>query len=806
MTIGKINSFTNHLERLGSAWWGMLILSSIPFLVILTPLLFGGQIFLKGDLIDWVYPVYDFYKDSLARGDSIFWNPNVFSGFPSFIGSMGFLSPLHYLLFQALPLFTAYNLIILINVTLGLFFTWRLLQKFKLSFWAGFIGGLVYVFSQWVWVHDLTISNALPILPLLFLILWRVKEKNDYWSVVFGGLLVGWGWLSVHFNWLVMILSAGFLFCLWLFWNNRKKWSIILKFVLMVLLGTLIGLFIIWPLLSYSPLSARSDGVSYQEAVGGAISLGDFLRYLLPYFKISFFNLASSSAQLYLGILPLFFLIFIFKFRSSLTNFFIFLFSLCLLTSISYSPFFWFLHQLPVFSSFRAPGRWMFIGSFAAAILAGFGAHYFLTKQKDIWKEKLLRLFKWVSWLILAGLVFISLVFYLFKNRFISLAQDYFDKYVYSHTSGLSIEYYHRFIEGVFNELEQVFSIFNPRVFLSIFFIFISYFILNYFHRKKSILIQVLPIVALVIFINFLFIFTPFHSTISKNDFVRQPATVKFIKQDLNRFSLDEGDRIFSFLPGFSQYNKLTVPYQSGEIESFIFQSEMIAPNLNLFYDLKSVDYYDNLMSRPMSRILALIGSDRATFGEKLADLDITTQEKTKKLEERKNLLNLLGVRYIISAFPLNEEIFPLAFETRILSYNIPIMVYQNQGARPLFYLADKVEVIEPNEERAYQKLLEESLEGKSIFIECLDCQDQLDVDGQGEITLIEKKNSFVHLEVKSASYQWLIFSENYLPGWQAYLDNDKIEIHRVNSVYMGILILEGEHQILFRYNLYSRL
>ena len=807
MTIGKIslaklNSFADSIEKFGSKWWGMLIISSTPFFIIFAPFLFFKRIFLDSDLIAWVYPIYQFYQESLASGQSIYWNPNSFSGFPSYIGSMGFLSPLHYVLFQILPLFTAYNVIVFLNAVLALFFMWLLLKKMGLSFWAGLMGGLVYVFSIWFWIANITISNALPILPLLFLLIWQIKKKRNICFVLMGGLIIGYSWLSMHFNWLVMILTAGFAFSLFLGWNEEKKWKVPLKYFLMCLIGTIIGFVIIWPLLTYGDLSARAQGLSYRATIGGALNLGDFIRYLLPNFKLSLFNLASSPVQLYLGVLPLFFLIFAFKLKKPLIKFFTFLFLGCLLIAIKYSPVFWLIHQLSIFDSFRGPHRWMFIGSFAAAVLVGFGLDNFLKHEKIA--NYVLKIFKWVSICLVSIIVLATLLFGLIGDKFISQVQNYFDNNFYEKTSGLPLEYYHKVIQGIVTELTELVNLFNPKVFFPIIFILISYLILKYFYNNKARQRLFLPSMVLLVLFNFLFVFGWYHLSMSKAELIKEPDTVRYIKHSNQLLDDEQSTRIFTFLPGFSEYQKLTVPYQSQKIESFIFQAAMIAPSLNLLYELESVDYYDNLMSRPMARILALIGSDRTTTGDKLSDLSILPEEKIKIFSERKKYLDLLGVRYIISAFPLDEQIFNKVFETKTTSYGISLYIYENFEARPLVYLADQVKAIKPNEELAYQKLLDELLEKRNIFVECLDCLEELNINGEGEIIFKKRENNFIELEVESDSSQWLVFSENFLPGWKAHIDDKEVIIYRVNSVYMGINIAAGEHEIIFNFSYWN--
>lgn len=742
-----------YFKKISSKWWGTMLLSVVPFLITLAPFLFGNQLFFQGDVISLSYPGFYFLKNSLEQGESSVWNPYNFSGFPNFSG----LSPLYYIFFKLFSVFAAFNLIIFLNCTLGVFFTWRLCRKFNLAPMAGFAAGLTYVFSQWHWLPDTSISNALPILPLLFLILWRFNEKRNYWLIILGGLIVGYGWLTVHFNWLVIILSGVFLFALFLSRFNSKRIGVLFGFLAMCLIGTGIGLLVILPNLIYASFSVRED-ISYGEALTEALGMGDFIRYILPYFQVPFFDIASGNALLYLGVLPLFFFLFALIIKLPLTRFFSFLFFLCLLLSLKYSPLFWLLQKLPGFSYFRVPSRWMFLGGFAAAILAGLGMNYFLEEGREEgrekWKNFLLRLFKWIGLIVFSVIALFNLVFFFFKEKFILLTQNYFDTHLYAKTSGLPLDYYHRFIESSFFNLGQILNLLNPKVFLPFFFVLIGYFILKGFLRQKLPTGYFLEIISLTVLLNFLLVFAFYHPAISKDIVLRQSSTVKFLEEHTGRY--------FTFLPGFTEYSKLTVPYGSDPANSFVFQSELLPPNLNLFYGLESADYYNSLMSRPMARLLALIGSDRAHGDNKLSDLKITPEEKVEIFEQRKWLVDFLGIKYIISAFPLDEEKFPKVFETKVPPYDIPLAIYENKEAKPLVYFEN----------------------------------------GKGSIDSIKRGNNFIDLRVKTEREQFLIFSQNHLPGWRAYLDREEISIGDFYDVYMTVAVPPGEHRLSFEYRL----
>lgn len=73
-------------------------------------------------------------------------------------------------------------------------------------------------------------------------------------------------------------------------------------------------------------------------------------------------------------------------------------------------------------------------------------------------------------------------------------------------------------------------------------------------------------------------------------------------------------------------------------------------------------------------------------------------------------------------------------------------------------------------------------------------------MDGKGEIEVKTKKNTVSILKTKSEMTQFLVFSENHFPGWKAYVDGQETAIYTVGSVYMGVAVPEGEHEVKFEF------
>lgn len=790
------NLIIKHIKSVGQNWWGMIILSAIPVFLLLSPVLIGSKVFGGGDATDIIYPAATFYSQALKNQGSIFLNPYILSGMPSFI-SIGFFSPLHYLFFRFLSFTAAYHYLIFLYAVSAVFFTALLLKKIGASFWGSYLGGLIYLFSQWDRVSDIGVIPGLSFLPLFFLLVWQLK-KAKIWPVIVGSLAIGLMWLTVNYNWAPIILAGTFAFAIFLAWcepsGGGQKWLRIPgKFLIMVAIGTLICLIQLLPLFIYLPFSARASGLSYHQSAVNALGLLDIVKYILPYFKPPFF--ASTEGLLYVGALPLFFLLISFTFKDKFIRFFSFLFFGGIVIAIAYSPVFWLMQRLPVFNYLRVPSRWLLISSFAAAILVGLVVDKFLELETTKIQKNLLKIFGWLLALLTLVSLIVTLIYSFFTNQILSLAFKYFDQNIYPKTTLLPLEHYHQVIKNLFFESSSLFNLFDFHFFLPFAFLLISYLILRLFFIGKIKKTYFLPIVVLITLINFLSVFAFYHPVFAKAKMLKEPRTASFIKKD--------PALVFSLMPGFTEFSKLITPYQPNHADNFVFKSEILSPNLNILYQIKSIDGYDSLMPNNLARLLALIGSDRAPVSEKLAEADISLEEKIKKFEERKKILDFLGVKYVISAFDLDQEKFIKVFQTAVPPYNIPISIYENKEAKPLVYFANKTEFIANTNSLTSQELID-FFNKNSTFIECGVCPRVEDLDSQSSLEIIKDNNTEFLIKTKAEKPQLLVLSKNYLPGWKAFINNKEMPIYQVGTVYMGIVVPAGQNEVKFNYSYFN--
>ncbi|HKY27722.1 MAG TPA: YfhO family protein [Pyrinomonadaceae bacterium] len=78
------------------------------------------------------------------------------------------------------------------------------------------------------------------------------------------------------------------------------------------------------------------------------------------------------------------------------------------------------------------------------------------------------------------------------------------------------------------------------------------------------------------------------------------------------------------------------------------------------------------------------------------------------------------------------------------------------------------------------------------------------DVPSDGLATVTEHQPNRVRVRTASAAPSILVLSENFYPGWRAYVDGRSAEILRVNYNQRGLVLSPGEHTVEFVYRPYS--
>jgi hypothetical protein len=389
--------------------------------IIVHALLWGFALFLFREVLIWGHRLggtdfiafylgmKQFLFDEIHRHHAIpFWNPFIFGGMPYWAH---FESTIFYplgCLFWLLPADRAYGYTMFIHLALAGSFMVILARSFKISRLGSLLAGAVYMGNGFV-MALLYLGQMSPIqsyiwLPLIifFLHLSVIRERPGRYAATAGML---WG---------VQILAgapqdAFYTFIaslLFLFYHVkpflRNRWEVFrpaLSASLLFLFGAGLASMQLFPAFELINESVRAAMDDYRMVTLGSYPPEGLIRVFMPHFfgdytQASFWvdNVpwSISEQNLYVGVLPIFLILFTpFRHTGSgrLMLFAVSLALLALLLSMGkHTPLYKGIYLLPGFDRFRSPFRIIVLWVFAVGLLAGRGIDHFsdLTKTGKV--------------------------------------------------------------------------------------------------------------------------------------------------------------------------------------------------------------------------------------------------------------------------------------------------------------------------------------------------------------------------------------------------------------------------------------
>ncbi len=130
------------------------------------------------------------------------------------------------------------------------------------------------------------------------------------------------------------------------------------------------------------------------------------------------------------------------------------------------------------------------------------------------------------------------------------------------------------------------------------------------------------------------------------------------------------------------------------------------------------------------------------------------------------------------------EEVYGTLIDTE------DMLIYENKNAKPVINAAEYV-----RDMTAYSPLDVNA----ASYIENAPEILQTDV-GQVAVALIEWKNNSVKAAVQAQNTVFINHAQSMYPGWNAYVDGEKVENYLVNGVTQGAYVPAGEHIVEFRF------
>jgi uncharacterized membrane protein YfhO len=194
---------------------------------------------ITSDVFSFIYPMQTYAAHLLTELEWPLWNPYILGGVPLLANfQSAAFNPLNGLFFLLDPL-DAWSLQVIMQHVFCAFFTYLLLQYWKLSKYASLLGGIIFAFSGFnliwsQWNGHALVAACIPLL-LYFLSRW-IQEKKSVWMVgasitlaiqIYAGYpqVVLYTLLAISFYWLIYIEK----------YKNKLKSAIL--FVMLIVLG-----------------------------------------------------------------------------------------------------------------------------------------------------------------------------------------------------------------------------------------------------------------------------------------------------------------------------------------------------------------------------------------------------------------------------------------------------------------------------------------------------------------------------------------------------------------------------------------
>ncbi|MBU1124549.1 MAG: YfhO family protein [Candidatus Omnitrophica bacterium] len=399
-------------------WYKRKIVVIISFLIACIGIyffraLFAGGMYLSGDLF-YYYGMRVLAAADLSQGIFPLWTPTLNCGFPLAANpEAGLFDPLNILLLAFFSPPTAFILLLcayFLIAGIGMVLLCRALGLDDLS---SFCAAIVYIFGgafSGRQVHAPMIFSA-AFLPFTFLAITYFYKTLQIRYVFLAGIAIGASFLPGHPQIAIYsALFAGIYFAWNLFLRDTTKISFkyIVRHVLLLCViyavGIGIGAVQIIPSAEFTRFSTRAGYVPFQAARAISFYFQNFIAYVYPYFfgidpivgkGISYWGKGNFwELFVYIGIIPLCLVI------ASLTGmrrqkqiktfFWLFIIAISLALGKNGPLFFLAYHLIPALRYFMNPCRFVFISSFALAVLSGFGLK--LLTQDDAVLKKTLRI------------------------------------------------------------------------------------------------------------------------------------------------------------------------------------------------------------------------------------------------------------------------------------------------------------------------------------------------------------------------------------------------------------------------------
>ncbi len=767
-------------ERLKS--FGCILLLGLSAILYFAPVVFSDSTFISRDLYNFFYPRRFFAAEAIRFGVLPFWNPYIACGVP-FLANLqsAVFYPLS-ILYYVLPFEQGIKFFIIMHFFMGSLFMFWLMRTWDGTRSSALLAGLVFAYGgSLISIHDnLAFLTSGVWLPLVMLCYHRALKSRSFFYAVLTGIIIA-----------IQVFAGDSTFCLFssfvctffytLLWPvpNKNIYSCTLgRRWTMLFTGWGLGFGLVaiqlLPFLEFTRLSTRFGGLSFEQVTKWSYHPLELLQLLVPFIFGTTVPATRWFGQLwldtfYIGIFPLVFaVVFLAAGVNRLKYFLTALVVFSLFLSIGkYNPLFIYVYRFtPGIDMFQFPVKFLFIATFALAVMAGHGLDCFITVvRKQSSRQTILK-----ALLILPLLLMVVLVAGAVWNEKL---YEYFLK-AYPAT-----QYMWPLRKVVFLALFKGIAISTVLFFL----VFIMAWAAGRFNIKRA---YCLVVIFVIVFADLTMVGKPRDSIIDESLIRKRSPIVDFLQQDTSVFRIYSLSRIATKSSFMHLYN---MPFD--KIYNVI--SESLPVNLNMYHHISSIDEYSAVLRKDYYDVFLPIEAALSQERPSQSDIDYC-----------KRIFDLLNVKYIISPYVINNFQFNLVKDG-------PIKIYENPTALLRAFFVRQVAVTKSTEDLLNMIHSEAFNPRDVVYIpeaEVFEVRSRLAALQEADTTepfrwsvgWFDYQLNGLALRITTNKPGFLVLSNSYYPGWKAFVDGTEAPIIKVNHILQGVFIDAGKHEVAFSF------
>ena len=699
---------------------------------------------LLSDVVSIIYPWRLYGIELMQKGIWPLWIPQALGGTPLLANfQSGLFYPFNFLFFIFSKI-NAWSIYIILQPVLASLFCFIFLRNLKLQILPSLIGGLIFAFSGFnlVWLEYGIVGHAGLWLPLILLTIDKLFNKPSGLWVAIGALATGFSLLAGYPQIAAFSLVVAVLYLLFkIFWAKEKVGSRSLLLVFgFLFLGILLAAVQLLPGLELWRLSIRGA-----DPTAAAFHFGlNPLKNLILFWAPDFYGNPATGNFWGWG-----------AYNESVSYISVAGLLMAITALLSYKKdkivaFFKILLLASLLMVFANPLS-NFIFSLGLPILASASAGRFLFLvdfslailaaygvELLFEKDKRKVFFFSLGFIVFLFLIFLVVIF---------LKPDFWpDKDLLTNLTVVKR------------------NLILPTIFLLISLVLVIIIKLKPFSKIKKTMVFLLFLLVTIDLFRFGFKYTPF----SHKDYLYPPTSLTdFLKNQPGLY------RFYGLIP-----QSMFIPY-------------------NLF----SPEGYEPLMIKRYSEFANQINEENFLKISAGSRWVIANRQESP-------LLNLLGAKYLLSfnSDPVSEwdpQYFKYPKEKYELVFQYSLsQVYENKEVLPRAFIVHDFQVL--GDEETLRTLTNKDFNPRETLL-LEEKPLNLPEEELGEDEVIINENSYFNNQIlirtKNPAAGFLFLSDNFYPGWRAFVDNQPTKIYRANYTFRAVFLPKGEHEIRFIYD-----